>query len=347
MKAIRLFLLTGISLLALSGCQKQLEQTGGQEVRFSASSANTKSAYESSESGQINWTEDDQVFIWSDYATLRYDSSKNYFTYVVTNINGKSADLANPEGTNGLVYSSEKDLHSFWAISPAPTVSENPANAVAKYSIDAAQSMPADATVENGVIPADMSQAFMLAQALNIQKEKYGSTNKTIKFQFQPAFTAFEIAVKGAAAMTDTEEIVLKSVALVSSAGLAGDVEATFATDGLIEFDTTPAEEVLTYTFPDDTKLTKGSTVTFTVFALPADAEGLQLQFTLGDGQVRTATLTTKETADTPAAPITFGACKKHRLYGLAMPNGFKMFASEAELIVADTVPVDDGEFHM
>ena len=333
MKAIKLFLLAGVTLLALSSCQK-VEKLGGQAIRFSASSVGTKTAYDETEPGQINWVNDELVRVWSDKATLRYDASVKYYDYVIADANGKEAMLNNQEGSNGLVYVDDQGDYQFWAVSPADAVAAPPTAGKAEYTIKADQS---GESITDGVIPADMSQAVLLASATGPWME-YGNTEKTYQLKFQPAFTAFEITLKGASAMGLEEVIELTKVELVSGDGLAGDVTATFGTDGLnFAAEVTP----LTFTFPEGTTLTQGTTVKFTVFAVPLDGEGLKLKFTLGDGQVRTATLF-KGSGDA-ATDFPIVACQKHLLYGLAMPNDFKMFASEAALKVADAATVDSN----
>lgn len=328
MKAIKLFLIAGVSLLALGSCQKD-EKVGGQAIRFSASAIGTKTAYDETSPGQINWIEGEQVRVWSDEATQRYDASKKFYDYVVSEPSGKEAKLANQENGNGLVYVDGVDSYNFWAVSPASAVS-SPAAGKAGYTIKAAQT---GESIADGVIPADMTQAVLLASATGPWKP-YANTDKTVKLAFQPAFTAFEVTMEGAS-IPEGEKIDIVSVALVSGEGLAGDVVATFGADG-ISYEATPA--ALTFAFPEGTSLTNGSTVTFTVFALPLAGTGLQLQFTLGDGQVRTATLMKGE------EPFPIVACQKHRLYGLAMPSDFKMFALDDNVDVADTQQEEDLE---
>ena len=330
MKAIKLFLLAGVTLLALSSCQK-VEKLGGQAIRFSASSVGTKTAYDETTPGQINWVNGDPVRVWSDYATLRYDASVKNYDYVIADASGNEATLSNQEGSNGLVYVDGVDEYQFWAVSPADAVAAPPTAGKAEYTIKADQS---GESITDGVIPADMSQAVLLASATGPWRE-YGNTEKTYQLKFQPAFTAFEITLKGASAMAGDEVITLAKVELVSGDGLAGDVTATFGTDGLTFAATV---KPLTFTFPEETTLTKGTTVKFTVFAVPLEGTGLKLKFYLGDGQVRTATLL-KGSGDA-ATDFPIVACQKHLLYGLAMPNDFKMFASKAELEVADATDV-------
>lgn len=331
MKAINLFLIAGVSLLALSSCQK-VEKLGGQEVRFSAS-ANpmTKTEYESSASGKIFWSEGDQILIWSDYAVKRYNAGQKYSVYDIVNPNGNSASLGNPaEDPNGLIYVEGQDAYNFWAVYPATALS-NPSGAVAEYSISSQSPSAEDAvaTDTNVTIPADMSQAVLLAQATNRPWMAYHDYTKTISLTFEPAFTAYEITIIGDL-NDDTSSITLNSLEL---SGMAGDVTATFGTDGITYAASNTS--ALTYTFPSNTTITNSKSLTFTVVALPVDAEGLKLVFDTSVGP-RTATLTNK--AD--GTPITFAARSKHRLYGLAMPEGFAFYASLVDMQYEGTHPI-------
>ena len=94
----------------------------------------------------------------------------------------------------------------------------------------------------------------------------------------------------------------------------------------------------MTYTFPNGTTITDQKGLVFTVFALPKTFNGMALEFHLSDGQIRTATLYQTVLQDNVATPqpITFAACKKHRLYVVAVPSHFSMFTTEEKLFVAE-----------
>lgn len=341
MKAIRLILLAGVTLLALGSCQKD-EKLGGQEVRFSAANPSTKTAYDPGAPGQINWMDGELVGIWSDKATLRYDAGTNYYAYVVKNSAGNLAELDNQDNDNGLIYNGN-GAYQFWGVSPAGaaalTIGESAVTA--EYSISATQG-PGEGDVTGGIYPADMNQAVLLAKT-SISEVPAPKT-KPIYLRFRPSFTAFEVEiVRPASTDVGAKDIVIKSVEVVSGEGLAGTVTATFNTDTTNDVDDdgsityTVADDdraQITYQFPDENPATlaaAGGTVTFTVFAVPLDGEGLQFKFHLSDGQVRTATLYKKGSGGT-LEPFSIVDRQKHRLYGLIMPDDFKMFTNKAEL---------------
>ena len=78
----------------------------------------------------------------------------------------------------------------------------------------------------------------------------------------------------------------------------------------------TDDNKVITFNFPDETEVNSENTLTFTVFALPQDITGLNLEFTLSDGSTRLAKLAKNGNA------VQFGACAKNRIYTLAIPEG-------------------------
>lgn len=351
MKRINILFLLTAGILLLAGCQKGMfNNPSGNEVRFAASSpqAQTKTVYggynDDATWQSIDWITGenaDEILIWSDNAEHRDDSNVKSATYKISELKAGTTNEAYivPAAGNGLVYTGA-DSYSFWSVYPATAPATTPTGKTISYSIGASQSPAAGDAVTEGTtvtLPADMSNAVMLAAV-----EGATEGDSPITLYFYPAFTAFEISIKGAAAMDDGEVIGLSSVTLVSGEELelAGDVTATLAPgkDGTSFVEGTAAP--LVYTFPTNTALTKDGTLVFTVFARPLEVKGLKLKFTLADGQVRTASLY-KKVEEGVDNTITFGACKKHRLYGLAMPDGFKMFASEAELKVADATPVD------
>ena len=367
-KTIRLFLIAGLALLAFS-CQKA-DKYSGQEIRFTASAEpQTKTAYgpynaddpNSATQQAIHWEEGDQIVIVSDKAVKRYNANQHYSVYDIVDINPNSpnkAKLDNPSSDpNGLVYdenyTGEED-YGFMAIYPATSEVINGVSQMLDgnigpdsyiISIPGNQSRPeGKSNIVDGnhvTIPTDMSYAYMLAEATGKPWMAYHDYTETINLQFYPAFTAFEITLTAAPAF-DGEKIPLTSVELLHHVDLhyppenepvSTVVEQGWAGKHLLINDSYSYERLI-YTFPSETYLEAGKTLTFTVIALPIsptkrDYNDLKLVFTLGDGQVRTAI-----PYDSSGYDLFFDPRMKHRLYGLAVPGGFKMFATEAELLV-------------
>ena len=327
MKRITSILLLGAGiLLSVVGCQKgTTSDDAGKAIRFGAKTgAPTRTAY----SGQgtagtdgnltwerIDWVDGDQVMIGSDKALGRLGGTNKYATYRVygSQANGdiSTASIADDEG-KGLVWGDNpNEEYTFWGVYPASVGDANIAEGKVTYTIATPQSPQNDGKT-------NMEQAVMLAK-LSGAKPK-----QTVDLQFYPAYTAFEFVLK--AANTDVN---LTKVELVSSSNLVGTVTATLAEGtrnnsagkpiGASTFsDPTNAGTVLTYNFPANTKVTKDEELTFTVFALPVDVVKLKLKFYTNDTDYQSATLKSKADGEN----ITFDACRKHKIYGLAIPDG-------------------------
>ena len=378
-KTIRLFLIAGLALLAFS-CQKA-DKYSGQEIRFTASAEpQTKTAYgpynatdpNQATQQEIHWVEGDQIVIISDNAVKRYNANQHYSVYDIVDIDPNSlnkAKLDNPASDpNGLVYDEDKmgdSDYNFMAIYPASAEVVNNIASVFTYAGDTPgpipedsymfkipgnQSMPVDEELivdgtGNVTIPADMSLAYMMAEAEKRPWMAYHDYTGTINLQFYPVFTAFEVILT-AAPVFEGESITLTSVDFIygetiieggTDAKGNGQEEKKEWAGKVTFYEKFKDYEPLVYTFPQGTAVEAGKTLTFTAFALPLNDNikgnsynHLTLKFNLADGQVRTATLTNKD----DASPISFAPRKKHRLYVLAVPGGFKMFATEAELQV-------------
>jgi hypothetical protein len=139
------------------------------------------------------------------------------------------------------------------------------------------------------------------------------------------------------AANTDVN---LTKVELVSSSNLVGTVTATLAEGtqnnsagnpiGASTFsDPTNPGTVLAYNFPANTKVTKDTELTFTVFALPVDVVKLKVKFYTNDTDYQSATLKSKADGEN----IKFDACRKHKIYGLAIPDGQWHLYLEADVM--------------
>ena len=338
-KTIRLFLIAGLSLLALS-CQKADKNSG--EIRFSASAEpSTKTVYGDYNTDfshqDINWVQGDQIYIWSNYATVRTDPNRHYFTYNLVDIDGRFAKLS---GTDGLVYSEEhqgETDYNFKAIYPATGVTSNINNdnqGTLTMTIPQNQGGVSGQVDGDGNItfPADMSYAYMRAEADGCPWKPFGNTDQTINLKFYPFFTAFEISVT---AQEGVENMSLRKVSMdgriVSTKwdGLTGNIH--ISVPSFYAGDYTNVKPAI-YTFPEAVPLVPGKFVTFTIIALPDKYNSVDIYFELGDGQIRQANLSS----------TTFAAMKKHRLYGLAVPGGFKIFSSRTNLEIDPLEPVND-----
>ena len=350
MRKITSILLGAGILLSLAGCQKgTTSDNEGKLIQFGAKSgAPTRTVY----SGQgttgsdgeltwerIDWVEGDKVLIGSDKAFGRKGGTNRHANYriygVQSNGNISTASIADDEG-KGLVWG-EEPAYTFYGIYPASAGDANIADGSATFTIATPQS-PKDGKT-------DMEQAVMLAKVSGV------APNQTVDLHFYPAYTAFEFVLT--AANTDVN---LTKVELVSDSDLVGTVTATIAEGtttnsagepiGASSFsDPTDAGKVLTYNFPAGTKVTKDTELTFTVFALPVDVVKLKLRFYTNDTDFQLATLK-KKVNGVQTDEVTFDACRKHKIYGLAIPDGQWHLYLEADVLdwIEESKTIQYGE---
>ena len=339
MKNISKFFLLGAGLLlSLTGCQKGNEtEIGEKAIQFNILSGMPETRTQYSGDGvkdasgkltweRIDWVAGDQVTVWSDNAVGRVTPSKKYATYSVGTpeaVDDGKVSRANAERAteDGLLFDENNKgaTYTFWGAYPAFTGAPV-ANGKAKFSIPGTQTGAATGTGDIVLTP-DMSNAAMFGVAT----AAYG---KAFDLPFYPAFSAFEFVIKAAEGVS--APIGLTSVKLISTTALYGsDIEATIVagtrtnskgmTIGASTYsavEATDANKVITFNFPAGTQVNSENTLTFTVFALPQDIVGLNLEFTLSDGSTRLAKLSKNGNA------IQFGACAKNRIYTLAIPEG-------------------------
>ena len=331
-----ILLLSAGILLSLVGCQKgTTSDNSGNVIKFGASTgAPTRTAYSGEGTTvdgeltweRINWVDGDQIMIGSDKAFGRQGGTNQYATYRIygTQPDGDicKASIADDEG-KGLVWGENADEeYKFYGVYPATAGSADLAEGRVTFTVATPQAPNADGKT-------DMDQAVMLAMVSGAKP------NNTVDLQFYPAYTAFEFVLK--AANTDVN---LKKVELVSSSNLVGTVTATLATGtrensagnpiGASTFsDPTNPGTVLTYNFPANTTVTKNEELTFTVFALPVDVVKLKVKFYTNDTDYQSATLKSK----TDGYNIKFDACRKHKIYGLAIPDGQWHLYLEADVL--------------
>ena len=332
-KLTKLFLLTAGIVLSLAGCHEgpiqEKEQNFGSDVQFAASAGKpaTRTAYsgdiDADKWERIDWIEGDQILVWSDKAVSKADATKHHATYELIAINTQGheshASLSDPMGA-GLLYESDDSSvkHEFWAVYPATDIT--PTNGKYNYSIPQAQTAASSKTTDgNTVQQPDMTKAVMLADVKDVVSKQKS------ELRFYPGYTAFEFELKNK--RTDGTTISLKDITLSSTTKsgettvvntLAGDVTATLLPENATTYAIADgAAETVKYSFGGTVNIAPEKSLTFTVFALPQQITGLTLTFTYGSGVQRRVTLKRNE------QDITFAACWKHRILGLAMQEGW------------------------
>ena len=382
MKKTLAYLLLAAGILSLAGCQKTgVLGTGAGDgtIRFSASAApGTKTIYgaynnENASAAtwqSIDWVNGDKIRIYSDAAVRRvgYEQGKTgqdlyyWADYKVTDAQAGSANTEagwssatlenlNDDGNglgNGLMWPAGTTSAKFYAIYPAPAAAESTGKDDALDGTNGilAGTIPAEQALKDG--KTDMSCAYMTAVGASAQPASDGKTN--IKLNFYPAFTAFEISMKSdveeADAVTLTKfELLVDNDAPATAKALAGAFTVTYGgtTEADKTFTCTGDGQVITYTFPEGTKVSKANDLNFTVFALPQDLQYLMMRFTLADNTTRSLRLkygkdvTIGGVSHAKGEYITFAACRKHRINGLVMPGNLFNF----KMITLDPVADD------
>ena len=354
-----LLLLAGMFLLA--GCQRGSLNEGVKDaVRFTAqsSSVGTKADYGQYSTDQtwqsIDWENGDQIRISSPEAAHRYDENLHYAEYKVINAskgtspgktgNPSKAQLTNagipdpdndpgvpdPAGSigdnvNGLVWG-DANSYQFFGIWPSPAVhnavvfpSGNTGYNVAQLTLPSVQTYTQESATDR-VLDPDMNYAYLGA---SVQV----ANGADVELVFKPFFTAFEFTLD-----CESDAVVLKEVELASdSKAMAGKYNAamTAAADSWnstvsITPATTNTGGVSIVFGENGLQLTKGSPVTFTLFAIPVAYNDLKMTVSVsevGGTAVKKNTIALKKTD----AAITFGAFKKHVVTGLVNPEFTKL----------------------
>ena len=354
-----LFLLAAGVVLSLTGCEKEPNEQSGEpkEVCFAVATANPQTKTEYTGEGtegtgglaweRINWVKGDPLLIWSDNAVDRVNQTAHVAHYsvgdpketdVAGNYPNQSWSIVKDDSDWGLIFKDGVSTFNFWsiypasaALEPAPTGGSATSNTVS-FLIKDTQTGEKDASVtDKSLVKPDMKQAVMLAAASS-------GYNEDVILKYYPAFTAFEFTLATVAGEKELSKVVLSS-----SSVLAGTVNATVlegtrtndpignvigastyeiasedSEDDTTEGDSTDDGELNTITFnlPPSTKVTPTNMLTFTVFAVPQDIEGLKVSFYTADEDLFIADLRNNNEA------ITFAAAKKHRLFGIALPDG-------------------------
>ena len=290
-------------------------------------------------------------YYWADYQVVPNSSDPTTGTLKNMNTDGNSASPQNPgynPGTtaedsssvsNGLVWLNGESA-TFYGAYPSKALRGNkdgsgPSVADGKFNF-------AIPNVQPFSVKGNMDYAFMTAKT-------YAKDGQNVTLNFFPDFTAFEISLKCEESGSDVK---LKSFKLGTTAnGSSGNLAGSYTVDlsGTKSY-TLPVDassygkSITVNTSSDPKSIPSGNAdpLVFTVFALPDNLSNLYVEFTTSsDGEDnRTWKLDlSKKDANNVFQPITFGACKKHRIYGLVLPSG--------ELLISvDTAPWLAGGIH-
>ena len=354
-------MLGAITVLVLALAVSACEKSGGSEsrqVRFSAvsraeSAVGTRTAY----SGEYTEGSDNKVYERIDWLgsesntpdrikigmVKSMDTQNQSFAsseYVISQVSTeglKSVASIEPVSANGLQWGDNEGLYRFMGVYPSSGTiaydgSVNPGvGTVSGMSIPSAVTIDLSSSSSNNNVsyPADLSNAWMLADVRNVQEDA------NVGLDFYPAFTAFEFTIK----CQTSNPIYLNSFSLSSaSTAINGSYTATLNTGGASTYSfptATSNNEITTVTFSgtganaNGLEVTDTKSATFTILALPTALSDLSITVTAKrQGPNNTLVPFTRKLAlknsniQSNDGFITFDACNKHRILGLAMPDG-------------------------
>lgn len=275
-------------------------------------------------------------YYWAEYQVVPNSSDPTTGTLKNMNTDGSSTSPQNPgynPGTtaedsssvsNGLVWLNGESA-TFYGAYPSKALRGNK---------DGSGSSVADGkfnfaipNVQPFSVKGNMDYAFMTAKTSSVKE------GDPVTLNFFPDFTAFEISLKCEESGSDVK---LKSFKLGTTAnGDSGNLAGSYTVDlsGTKSY-TLPVDgssygkSITVNTSSDPKSIPSGDadSLVFTVFALPDNLSNLYVEFTTStDGEAnrtRKLYLSKKDANNVNVfKPITFGACRKHRIYGLMLPT--------------------------
>lgn len=322
------FLFVIASAFFTAGCIQESVGPDAGSVRFSVAASysaepSVRTVYSGIETGgkeRIDWVKGDKIRIYSPEAAC-LDKTTHYADYSVYQVTaggeGKEAfsqAQIKPVAPNGLQWGTGK--HNFYATYPSPATSGMEGqvtlgDGTAKITLPAVQSYSQE-TGSRTLLP-DMNYAYMGACS-------QAEASSNVSLGFKPMFTAFRFVVDSGEDATMT----LTDFELYSaSTAMSGACTVTFtAADGSMSFGSFPtasdANRSVKLRFNGGTGLTvtKGSPVTFTVFALPQRYDDLAIRFTNSIGEEKVLKL-----QDAGGTGVAFEPGRKYTIRGLEVPG--------------------------
>lgn len=259
----------------LVSCEKQQESTQpvpkGDAIEFSMSSTavNTKTSYGaiSGSTQPINWENGDKFTVYCNEAFL-VDSDDKKADYKVTT--SSSGNSVSPDDQNKQLMWGGDGNHTFYAIYPAGNLQGG--------SVTCTIASTQDLTGTNGYAPLLSSYGYMVAASTATK------ANKVVNLNFKPIFSTIEFTVgPGPSTDIDITGFRLES----TSSTLAGSFNASFApgSDPSCTGFSDNARQI-SVRFGDTVHIAKGSSITFTVIAVPNDMTDLTAYFSVDNKEL-------------------------------------------------------------
>lgn len=338
---IKYLLLAGLSVLALSSCQKLFApDRSGQAIMFSASSdeiqdAGTKTEYSGqvvSGKERINWVNGDQVKIFlhthgSNNSNSAVESKDYYIVQIEANGQKSKARVASD---NGMLTWKSNRTHDFYSLYPASGITSSNAtfgNNNAKFTITLPEK-------QYGDLATNMQYAYMAA----VSKGYSNSGKGSVVLDYYPMVTTLYVTITNRCQSrkpVDVRKVSLKHTKKFNNGAsenekrpyyLSGTYDLT-ATNGNFTYNPSNFRNGSTYVcaeFDDDTEsLEYGQSMSCALFILP--------QNSLTASDLRLSILTTKSvmanTLANRAGISSFQAGKKYNV---------KVSIDEEDILVSD-----------
>ena len=254
------------------------------------------------------------------------------------------------DNVNGLLWGSAGS-YTFYGVYPVVTTGVLSDGGFSfTGSISTPQTVSAHTYPNNRVVYEPDLEIGYLTAATQVTTTVAGK-GPDVTLEFEPAFTAFEVSLKAQNDVVGSITVLGFDLVSKGDEALTGSFSVSYA--GTTKtFDCSGATgKMVSITFPEGTEIAPAKAATstsaavpekvlnFTVIALPQDFKKLQLHFTVldeNDEEVERSLDLSYAQATTVGDKtyaagdyVEFAGCKKHRIYGIAMPRNVWKFAIE------------------
>lgn len=321
--------LFGLIIIASVACTKTIEKEDSNngvilfsaqtDIRVDPVTKTSYSGYQSNGKERIDWVPGDLIRINSDVAVTK--DGKHYADYKVTAVSdgvggdktSSYAQITPSANEQSLLWG--EGTHNFYSVYPSP-ISNNSIELSSNVITETILSSQSYTKVGMELIP-DMDYAYMFASVQT-------SSTSTVSLSFKPMFTAFQFTVDSA----DDNEMTITSFTLSSastalSGSCRGTIHASTSSDlSTIEYadfpEPNPENQKVSVLFDGGRgiTITKGSPLTFTVFALPQEYRDLTVSFSTSVGETKSLKLKGNNNEW-----VAFLPGQKYNISGLGLPG--------------------------
>ena len=331
-KHLIFMVIAAVFLLSLTSCSDLFK---GKAVRFSArshpESLLTKARYSgatfkdgSSTYERIDWEDGDAIRIYMNNDEHPSSPEEKVYELTVTGSSGRySTASVNPVGGEEESIEWGSGEHTFRGVYPS-TVGLSAGDI--EGSVRGSQTLTYR-TKDNNVLYYDPdmksnTSSFFMVAGLKTPVTADGR----IELDFFPAVTTFEFTVGASSDLVitgfDMETTTAEGSGDITSGShyaLTGDAKVSFDSGMTPSFSATGTGKAIATSFSPSAAVSTTTSLSFKVFALPLEIQGVRIKFTLSDSTTRSLDLKRDTAAD--GGWIRFGACSLVRITGLLVPG--------------------------